>query len=314
MPWGRTVLLKQWSNYLTLFVLLFLAIFGTLTSPYFLDSRNLVNILLQSSINAIVAIGMTFVIITGGIDLSVGSVLALSGVIMGFMSKGGYGVFPTIIVGMGVGALFGWINGFLVDKGKIPPFIATLGTMSITRGLALILTGGLTLYGLSEGFKQFGSGYIFGFIPNPIVITFIVFFAAHFILTRTAFGLYVYAIGGNEEATRLSGIDVSKYKTYVYIISGVCAAIGGIILNARLNSAEPIAGSGYELNAIAASVIGGCTLSGGEGTVFGTIIGAIIMGMLQNILNLLNIQAYYQQLVIGLVIIGAVLMDRLRKK
>lgn len=314
MLWGRTVLLKQWSNYLTLFVLLFLAIFGTLTSPYFLDSRNLVNILLQSSINAIVAIGMTFVIITGGIDLSVGSVLALSGVIMGFMSKGGYGVFPTIIVGMGVGALFGWINGFLVDKGKIPPFIATLGTMSITRGLALILTGGLTLYGLSEGFKQLGSGYIFGFIPNPIIITFIVFFAAHFILTRTAFGLYVYAIGGNEEATRLSGIDVSKYKTYVYIISGVCAAIGGIILNARLNSAEPIAGSGYELNAIAASVIGGCTLSGGEGTVFGTIIGAIIMGMLQNILNLLNIQAYYQQLVIGLVIIGAVLMDRLRKE
>jgi len=312
-PSKMTLLRSFLGNYLIILIMLVLFGAGIILSPYFLTGTNVINILLQSAINSIIAIGMTFVIITGGIDLSVGSVLALSGVVMASLSHRGFSVILVIISGILIGIICGFINGSLITKWKLAPFIATLGMMSIARGLALIYTGGLTMYGLSSSFTILGSGYL-GSIPIAVIITFIIFFIAYFILKYTKVGLYVYAIGSNEEATRLCGISVNKYKLLVYIISGICASIAGIILTGRLNAAEPIAGSGYELNAIAAAVIGGCSLAGGEGNLLGTLVGAIIMGILQNLLNLTNVQAYYQQLVIGLVIVGAVLVDTFRKR
>jgi ribose transport system permease protein len=281
-------------------------------TPHFLTVSNLLNVLEQTSINAVIAVGMTFVILSGGIDLSVGSVLALSGVVMATLLQEGWAVLPAMAAGLAIGFAFGAFNGIAIAWGRLPPFIATLGMMSIARGCALLFTEGRPVSGFEQSFRSLATARILG-IPAPVVITAAVYVAARFVLSSTRFGRYVYAMGGNEEATRLSGVNVRLHKTLVYGVSGLTSAIAAVLLTARLNSAQPIAGIMYELDAIAATVIGGTSLSGGEGGVGGTLIGALIMGVLRNGLNLLGVSSFLQQVVIGLVIVFAVLLDTVLK-
>jgi ribose transport system permease protein len=282
-------------------------------TPHFLTVPNLLNIAQQTSINAIVAIGMTFVIISGGIDLSVGSIVALSGVTLGAALQNGLPMPVALLLGLTTGVLCGVLNGSLISWGRLPPFIVTLGTMSIARGAALVATEGRPISGFDPFFRSVATGQIAG-IPSPIVATIVMYLIAHVVLTRTTFGRYVYAIGGNEEATRLSGVSVRLHKTMIYGVSGLTSAAAALILTARLNSAQPIAGMMYELDAIAATVIGGTSLMGGEGSLSGTLIGALIMGVLRNGLNLLGVSSFLQQIVIGAVIIFAVLIDTVLKR
>lgn len=296
-------------------VLAFLALCLVLSflSPYFLTTKNLLNVLLQASINLVIAIGMTFVITSGGIDLSVGSIVAVAGMVMADVVSRDLGVGLAVFLALLVGTLCGWFNGMLITRLRLPPFIVTLGTMSMLRGVALIYNDGKPLYGLAQKELKVISGDLAS-IPIPVIIALVVAILAHFVLRNTVIGEYTTAIGGNEETARLSGIDVRRFKVIIYSISGLMCGLAGVILTARLSAAEPIAGVMYELDAIAATVMGGTSLTGGEGTVFGTIIGALLMGVLRNGLNLLNIQSYYQQLVIGGVIVLAVAVDKLRKR
>jgi ribose transport system permease protein len=282
-------------------------------SPHFLTVSNILNIAQQTSINAIVAVGMTFVILSGGIDLSVGSIVALSGVALGTLLQGGQPLPVAVTAALAVGIGCGLLNGALVSWGGLPPFIVTLGMMSIARGAALVFTEGRPVSGFDAGFRSIATGNV-SFIPSPVVVMVVVYGLAHLVLTRTTFGRYVYAIGGNEEATRLSGVAILRYKTIIYGVSGLMSAVAAIILTARLNSAQPIAGMMYELDAIAATVIGGTSLMGGEGTLAGTLVGALIMGVLRNGLNLLGVSSFLQQIVIGGVIVGAVLVDTVLKR
>ena len=297
----------------TLLGLIGLSIVLWIMTPYFLTVSNLLNVAQQTSINAIIAVGMTFVIITAGIDLSVGSLVAFSGVVLASVLQAGVPLPIAILVGLGVGLFCGMINGLLITHGRIPPFISTLGMMSVARGAALLYTKGRPVSGFSENFRYLATGEIFH-IPVPVIIMGVVYIIAHFVLNRTKLGRYAYAIGGNEEAAILSGINVKLYKTMVYALCGMLSGLAALILTARLNSAQPIAGNMYELDAIAATVIGGTSLMGGEGTVLGTLIGALIMGVLRNGLNLLGVSSFIQQIVIGSVIIIAVLLDMALKK
>lgn len=291
--------------------LIFLIAVLSILSPNFLTVNNILNVLRQVSINALIAFGMTFVILTGGIDLSVGSILALAGALTGGFLAGGMDPLLAVLVGILIGFALGAINGFIITKGKVAPFIATLATMTIYRGLTLVYTDGRPITNFTEStfFNSIGRGYVLG-IPIPVIIMIIIFIISYFILRKTTFGKSVYAIGGNEEATRLSGIKVDRIKIIVYSISGALAALAGIILTSRLNSAQPTAGASYELDAIAAVVLGGTSLSGGKGRIFGTLVGALIIGVLNNGLNLLNVSSFYQQVVKGGVILLAVLLDR----
>jgi ribose transport system permease protein len=255
-----------------------------------------------------VAVGMTYVIVSGGIDLSVGSLLALAGVVLAEALKSGWPVIVAVTVALGVGTATGLLNGLGIAFGRLPPFIMTLGMMSVARGAALLVTDGRPVSGFSSGFRSLATGHVVG-VPAPIVFTLAIYAGAHFVLSRTRFGRYVYGIGGNEEATRLSGVAVRFHKTIVYGVSGLMSAVAALLLTARLNSAQPIAGINYELDAIAATVIGGTSLTGGEGALGGTIVGALIMGVLRNGLNLLGVSSFLQQVVIGAVIIAAVLVD-----
>ena len=282
-------------------------------TPHFLTVSNLLNIAQQTSINAIVAAGMTFVIISGGIDLSVGSIVALAGVALGAMLQTGYPLPVALAAALAAGTACGMLNGALVSVGGLPPFIATLGMMSAARGTALVFTEGRPISGFDDGFRALATGSI-GFVPAPVVVMILVYVVAHLVLTRTTFGRYTYAIGGNEEATRLSGVAVRFHKTLIYGTSGLISAVAAIVLTARLNSAQPIAGMMYELDAIAATVIGGTSLMGGQGTLAGTLVGALIMGVLRNGLNLLGVSSFLQQIVIGVVIMSAVLVDTVLKR
>jgi len=282
-------------------------------TPYFLTVSNLLNVMQQTSINAIIAVGMTFVIITAGIDLSVGSIVAFSGVVLASVLQTAVPLPLALGIGLAVGALCGSVNGILITYGKLPPFISTLGMMSVARGAALLYTGGRPISGFSSGFRYLATGEILH-IPVPVIIMALVYVIAHVVLTRTKLGRYAYAIGGNEEAAVLSGVNVKFYKAMVYGLCGMLSGLAAIILTARLNSAQPIAGIMYELDAIAATVIGGTSLMGGEGRIVGTLIGALIMGVLRNGLNLLGVSSFVQQTVIGSVIIIAVLMDMALKK
>ena len=293
-------------------LLVLCAVLWALT-PHFLTVSNLLNIAQQTSINAIVAAGMTFVILSGGIDLSVGSIVALAGVALGAMLQDGLSPLIAIPGAIAVGTGCGLLNGLLVSVGGLPPFIATLGMMSVARGTALVFTEGRPVSGFDEGFRWLATGTV-SFIPAPVIVMLVVYAVAHVVLTRTTFGRYVYAIGGNEEATRLSGVAVRFHKTAIYGVSGALSAVAAIVLTARLNSAQPIAGMMYELDAIAATVIGGTSLSGGSGSLVGTLVGALIMGVLRNGLNLLGVSSFLQQIVIGGVIVGAVLVDTLLKR
>jgi len=295
--------------------LILLVVLASFLSPHFLTLRNIINVLRQVSIIAIISVGMTYVIITGGIDLSVGSVAALSGMITGlFLKNLGAGVFMSIGMGLISGILCGLFTGFLItSKIRMPPFIATLAMMSIARGIALMMTSGRPIFNLPESFSFLGGGFFWG-IPIPIIIMLIIYLLAHISLTYTKSGLYFYAIGGNEEAARVTGIKNNVVKMRAYLISGLCAALAGIVLTSRVMVSEPIAGFLYELEAIAAVIIGGANLFGGEGLVAGTLIGAVIMGVLRNSLNLLNVSTYLQQVVVGFVIVTMVSISILRRR
>ena len=282
-------------------------------TPHFLTVSNLLNIAEQATIIAIVAVGMTFVIITGGIDLSVGSVLAFAGVVMGSVLHADVPLPLALGAALGTGLFCGLLNGLLITVGRLPPFIATLGMMSVARGTALMFTEGRPVSGFSGAFRALATGEVLR-VPAPVVVMVAVYLVAHFVLTRTKLGRYTYAIGGNEEAALLSGVNVRAYKASVYGLSGMLSGLAAVLLTARLNSAQPIAGMMYELDAIAATVIGGTSLLGGEGTVLGTLIGALIMAVLRNGLNLLGVSSFIQQVVIGSVIIVAVLIDMWLKR
>ncbi|MDA2938502.1 ribose ABC transporter permease [Acidobacteria bacterium AH-259-A15] len=301
---------RQFGTLIGLFLLC--SVLSILT-PYFLTVSNLLNVTQQTAINAIIAVGMTFVIISAGIDLSVGSILAFAGVVLASALQAGWSIPIAILIGLATGGLCGTVNGLLITFGKLPPFISTLGMMSVARGAALVYTQGRPISGFGPQFRTLATGE-FLFIPLPVIIMIVIYVLSHFVLTRTKFGLYTYAIGGNEEATKLSGVNVLFHKTMVYAFSGLASGLGAVILTARLNSAQPIAGIMYELDAIAATVIGGSSLMGGEGTLQGTLIGALIMGVLRNGLNLLGVSSFLQQIVIGSVIIIAVLVDAALKK
>jgi len=300
-------------KYKSLVGLLLLIVIVSILSPSFLSSRNILNVFRQTSVNAIIAAGMTFVILTGGIDLSVGSVLALSGAFAASLLASGQNIVVAVIAAIVCGAAVGFLNGFVISKGKLQPFIATLATMTILKGITLVFTDGkpikLGSNGLAMAFGKIGGGTVFG-IPSPVIITTLVFVACYYILNHTKMGRYTYALGGNEEATKLSGLNTDKIKIWVYTISGILSAIAGIIITSRLYSAQPTAGTGYELDAIAAVVLGGTKLTGGKGKISGTIIGALIIGVLSNALNILDVSSYYQMMVKGIVILIAVLLDR----
>jgi ribose/xylose/arabinose/galactoside ABC-type transport system permease subunit len=291
----------------------------------FLTSRNILQVMLQASINIIIAVGMTFVITTGGIDLSVGSTVAFAGVFIATIAKEGAAENAStimqilghpvglLVVGFVVGAVCGAINGALITMIKLPPFIVTLGTMGIFRGATMIVTGGRPVTGLPQSYTGAITGQILG-IHTPIIIALVIAVVFWFVLTRTRFGEYTIALGGNEETARLSGIRVNVYKALVYTLCGALAGVAAVILTARVSAAEAIAGQNYELDAIAATVIGGTSLMGGEGTIFGTVIGGLLMSVVRNGMNLFNVQVYWQQVIIGVVIVLAVTLDRLKKQ
>ncbi len=277
----------------------------------FLTVNNILNLLRQISINALIAFGMTFVILTAGIDLSVGSLLALGSALTAGMLTSGMDPILAICLGLMLGLVLGAINGIIITKGKVAPFIATLATMTIFRGATLVYTDGKPITGLSDSviFEMIGKGYLF-WIPVPVIFMIIVFIILYFVINNTVFGRRVYAVGGNEEAATLSGIKTDNVKIWVYAITGMLSVLAGIILMSRLNSAQPTAGSMYELDAIAAVVIGGTSLMGGRGRITGTLIGCLIIGVISNGLNLLNVSSFYQQIVKGAVILFAVMLDR----
>ncbi|MDR4938668.1 ribose ABC transporter permease RbsC [Rossellomorea marisflavi] len=291
--------------------LLVLVVTVSIINPSFLEPLNLLNLLRQVAINALIAYGMTFVILTGGIDLSVGSILALSSALMAGMMVSGLDPILAVLIGCVLGAIMGAVNGLLITKGKMAPFIATLATMTMFRGLTLVYTDGNPITGLGDNyaFQLFGRGYFLG-IPVPAITMLLAFAILWVILHKTPFGRKTYAIGGNEKAALISGIKVSRVKIMIYSLAGLLAALAGAILTSRLNSAQPTAGTSYELDAIAAVVLGGTSLSGGRGLIVGTLIGALIIGTLNNGLNLLGVSSFFQMVVKGIVIIIAVLIDR----
>ncbi len=304
------------SNITPAIVLAALCILLAIISPTFRTTDNLVNILQQVTINAIIAVGMSLVIFTGGIDLSVGSVLGLTGIVMGIMIVDNK-MSPLIAVPVALvlGAACGAFNGILISKLKLQPMIATLAMMSMARGAALTLANGKTITGYPPAFNWIGQGTIPGTkIPVQILLMLALYIGFYYLMKYRKTGRFIYAIGGNEEATRLSGINVVKFKTLTYTIAGTLSALASFVLVAKLNSAQPIAGQDYELDAIASAVIGGASLLGGSGNVWGTLMGAIIIGVIRNGLNLLNVSSNLQKLILGIIILIAILTDALRSR
>ncbi len=304
---------KNLSKYQSLIGLIIFSIIIAILNPNFMTPDNVRNVLRQTSINAIIASGMTFIIITGGIDLSVGSTFAFASVVLAKLVGSGMPPALALVFGLVVGALIGMMNGMIIAKAKLQPFIVTLSTMTIISGLTLIITQGKPVSVDLGALAWIGSGSIFT-IPVPVIIMIIIIVICYFILTKTTIGRYVYAVGSNEESAKLSGVNVDRVKIFVYTLTGLLAALAGIIIMARLSSAQPNAGEGYELDAIAAVVLGGTSLTGGVGNVTGTIVGALIIGVLNNSLNLMNVSSYYQLLAKGVVILVAVLIDKRSKK
>ncbi|WP_220740456.1 ABC transporter permease subunit [Leuconostoc miyukkimchii] len=296
--------------------LIVLALITTVMNPSFLDPNNLLNLLRQVSINGLIAFGMTFVILTGGIDLSVGAILALTSALSAMMITSGVPTLIAMLIGIIFGGLLGGLNGLLITKGGAAPFIASLATMTIFRGATYVFTDGnpITSKVMNDSFifQFIGRGYFFG-IPVPVIIMLISFLILYMLLHKMTFGRKTYALGGNEKAAFVSGIKVNLTKTWIYVISGIMSSAAGMILISRLSSAQPDAGTGFEMDAIAAVVLGGTSLAGGRGRIFGTLIGALIIGTLNNGMNLIGISSFYQQIVKGIVIIIAVLIDRRKK-
>jgi ribose transport system permease protein len=307
-----TVQLKEKLRRLGPFIaLLVLCVALALLSPDFLTVGNVLDVMRQVSINAVISFGMTLAILLGGIDLSVGSILAVSSVLIALLMKADYPAPLATLLGVLGGATMGSMNGLLITKGKVAPFIATLGMMTLLRGVALVLSQGSPISGFSSDFfSGLGGGYLAQVIPLPVVWMLALFAVFWFVLDRTVFGRHVYATGGNAEAARLSGIRTDRVQILAYTISGAMAAVAGVVLTSRLDSAQPTAGVGYELDAITAVVLGGTSLAGGRGWIFGTLVGALLIGVLNNGLNLLGVSAFYQQVIKGSVILLAVLLDR----
>jgi len=281
-----------------------------LVRPNFLTVANGVNLIRQISINGILAVGVTYVLLTGGVDLSLGSLVALAGVVAAHCAHPGQApVVTPVLAGVAVGAACGAASGAVVTRGKVAPFVVTLGMMTVARGLALVLSGGRPVSNLSREFTWMGSGDIAG-LPYPALILAVVAVASHIVLQKMRLGRYLYAVGGNERAALASGIDAAAIKLFAYTVCGGLAGLAGVVLASRITTGQPNAGVGYELDAIAAAVIGGTSLAGGVGGVGGAILGALLMGVINNGLDLLNVSSYYQQIVKGLIIVGAVLLDR----
>ncbi|MDE1513995.1 ribose ABC transporter permease [Vibrio sp. dsl-7] len=311
------LLSKEWLiEQKSLIALLLLVVVVSFLNPNFFTVDNLLNILRQTSVNAIIAVGMTLVILTAGIDLSVGSVLALCGAFAASLVAMEVPVLVAVPTALLAGAVLGAISGMIIAKGKVQAFIATLVTMTLLRGVTMVYTDGRPIStgftDTADAFAWFGTGYALG-IPVPVWLMVAVFASAWYLLNHTRFGRYIYAVGGNESATRLSGINVDSVKIGVYALCGLLAALAGIIVTSRLSSAQPTAGMGYELDAIAAVVLGGTSLMGGKGRIMGTLIGALIIGFLNNALNLLDVSSYYQMIAKAVVILLAVLVDNKNK-
>ncbi len=306
---------KENQNLGTIVALIILIVFVSVLNPAFLQVNNLLNLMRQLIINGFIALGMTFVILTGGIDLSVGSTLALTSAIFAGLLQGGMATIFAILIALGLGLILGLVNGILITKGKLAPFIVTLATMTIFRGLTLVYMDGRPIAGPKDDFAfQFlGKGQFFG-IPFQVILFIIAYLILWILLTKTSYGRKIYAVGGNEKASFISGIKIDKVKILVYVISALMAVLSGLVLTSRLNSAQPTAGSAYEMDAIAAVVLGGTSMTGGSGSLTGTLIGILILGVLNNGLNLLGVSSFYQQIVKGVVILIAVLIDRKRNK
>ncbi|SOC47796.1 monosaccharide ABC transporter membrane protein (CUT2 family) [Rhizobium subbaraonis] len=313
----RRLIIQEYGIFLAFLLLAFIL---SVSNQYFLTPGNISNVLLQTSINGILAIGMTFVILTRGIDLSVGSVVALAGIVSASFATTSatagivgapYSPFVALPIGLFVGIACGAIVGIIVSRFSVPAFVATLGMLSAARGMTLIYGGGKPVPALTPDFRWIGTGSVFG-VPMPVVLFAVVFLVSWYVLNRTRFGRYIYAVGGNPHAANTSGINVSRLRFSVYVISGGLSGLAGMILSARTGSALPQAGIAYELDAIAAVVIGGTSLSGGVGRITGTLIGALIIGVMNNGLDLMGIQSYYQQVLKGALIVGAVMLDQKR--
>lgn len=302
--------------------LIVLFVVFSLASPNFFQFDNIVGILIATAVNGVLALGVTFVIITGGIDLSVGTVMTFAAVMTGVLiTSWGLPIAVGVLGGLAAGALAGFVNGTVIAKLKVPPFIATLGMFYITKGLALVISGLKPIYfNDTPAFRTLAMGSVLGAIwpgfniPNAVLVLFGAAIIASLILTRTVLGRYTFALGSNEEATRLSGVNVDSWKIAVYTLSGIFAGLGGVLIASRLNSAQPALGAGYELDAIAAAVIGGTSLSGGEGTIMGTIIGAFIISTLTNGLRILSVPQEWQTVITGTIVILAVYLDIIRRR
>ena len=306
---NKKKLINQINIYRSVLILLVICVFATILSPSFLSVTNLFNVFKQITVAGIVGCGMTFVILTGGIDLSVGSILGLSGVLASGVLASTGNTAVAVAVSLTVGIVCGAVNGFFVSVCGIPPFISTLGMMTLLRGVILVYTKGSPIPIKSDAYKFFGKGSIAG-IPVPVIILIIVFLLAHYILTQTSYGRSVYAVGGNREAARLSGIRVKTSEFLVYTLNGLMCGMAGLILTARLGSAQSTSGTGIEMDAIAAVILGGTSLSGGVGFVLPTVVGAMIMGIIDNILTLMNVNPHATNIVKGAVILIAVLVDK----
>lgn len=314
---NKDLILKKINEYAIALVFFLFCIILSIVSPYFITKQNILNVLRQVSINGLLSIGMTFVILTGGIDLSVGSVLAFGGVVGASLASSSYGgvIVPTgvsygvaLLAGIGLGA----VTGGIIAKGKVAPFVVSLGMMSIARGLTYIYTNGMPVPQIDKKFLYIGKGSFLG-LPMPVVIFSMIFIIAWIALYKTRFGRYIYAVGGSEKSAKISGINTRLVVFSTYVISGFLSALAGIILTARTTAGLPQAGTSYELDAIAAVVIGGTSLSGGQGRLVGTIFGVLIIGVINNGLDILGVSSYYQQVVKGAIIIAAVLLDSFRK-
>lgn len=296
-----------------LIILIAMFIVLSIASNKFMTWDNMTNLMKQTSINGVVAIGMTFVIISSGIDLSVGAIVGFSGILSSMLMVGGWGIAPSVLVAIVASAGVGVANGVLVHDGKVPPFIATLGTMTIVRGVIMLITDARMISGMPDDFINFATSTILG-IPALAIIWIVAIIIAILILKFTVFGRNVYSIGSNEEATRLSGVNIRLNIYGIYLVSALCSAVAGIMLASRVGNGLPKGGDGYELDAIAASVVGGASLSGGEGSIVGTVIGALIMQTLRNGGNLLGVNSFILEICIGSLIIVAVLIDKAKKK
>jgi ribose transport system permease protein len=312
MPAGNIKKILANDKFILIIILVVLCAFLSLTTDYFATSLNVTAILSQMSLNGVLAVGMTFCILIGGIDLSVGSMLSLSGVMVAICLRVNMNPVMACLVAVLVGAFCGLLNGLMVTFGRLPPFIATLGMLSIAQGTALILTSGRALFGMLGSIVPIGSGKL-GIIPYIWIIMLVCFVVAYFILEHTRAGRYIYTIGGNAEAARLSGIRINVYKGLPFLISGITAGLAGVMMSARLNSAEPTVGSGMEMDAIAAVIIGGTSFTGGTGTISGTFIGALIMSVLRNGMIHMGVGSYPQQIVIGSIVVIMVMVDTLSK-